>query len=109
MVQGGKTVYLAGVGAIQDAKGTSLASDFEAQVRHTFRELGETLEGLGGKLQDIVTMTVWILEPRLSRPFTQIRKEYFADGYPASALITVRGFALPAMMVEIQAQVVIGD
>ena len=89
--------------------GNSLAGDFEAQVRNTFREIGETLEGLGGALQDIVTMTAWILEPRFSRPFTQIRKEYFPDGYPASALITVRGFALTEMLVEIQAVAVIED
>lgn len=108
-VQGGRHVYLAGVGAIHDEDGNSLAGDFDAQVRHSFRELGETLERAGGKLQDIVTMTVWILEPRYSRRFTQIRKEFFPDGFPASALITVRGFALKEMMVEIQATAVVGD
>ena len=90
-------------------RATRSRGDFDAQVHHTFREPGETLERTGGKLQDIVTMTVWILEPRYSRRFTQIRQEFFPDGFPARALITVRGFALPEMMVEIQATAIVGD
>ncbi len=54
-------------------------------------------------------MTVFILDVRHGDQFTAIRKEYFPENDPASALITVRGFARPEMMVEIQAIAVIGD
>ncbi len=40
-------------------------------------------------------------------PFTEIRKEYFPDGFAASAMITCAGFAQPEMMVEIQGIAVI--
>ena len=54
-------------------------------------------------------MTVFISDSRHGTRFTEIRKEYFPDGFPASALITCAGFAVPEMMVEIQGIAVIND
>ena len=69
--------------------------------------MGETMARAGAKLQDLVTMTVWIIDSRHGDEFTEIRKEYFPDGFPASAMITCAGFAQPEMMVEIQGIAVI--
>ncbi|MBT4430042.1 MAG: RidA family protein [Nitrospinaceae bacterium] len=107
--RGGRTVWLAGVGMGRDKDGNLLAGDFEAQVRASFAQIEETLGRTGGKLADIVTMTVFILDVRHGNEFVELRKEYFSDGFPGSALITVAGFAKPEMMVEIQAIAVVGD
>lgn len=109
VTRGGKVVWLAGVGAETDDEGNSLAGKFEAQVHTAFRRIGKTLERVGGRLQDIVTMTAFILDVRHVDRFVGIRKQYFPEGFPASALITVAGFAHPDMMVEIQAIAVVGD
>ncbi len=106
-VTGGTTIYLAGVGAITDENGNSLAGDFEAQVRASFERIRQNLARTGGKLDDIVTMTVFVTDMRHGTPFTQIRKEYFTRGYPGSALIGISALARPEMMVEIQAIAVI--
>ncbi len=98
----GRTVYAAGHGAPVDGEGKSLAGDFEAQTRQSFANLAATLEAAGATLQDLVTMTVFIIDTRYGDRFTEIRRDYFRDGFPASALITVKGFAQPEMMVEIQ-------
>ena len=56
-----------------------------------------------------MTMTVFINDGRYGTRFTEIRGEHFPHGrYPASALITVSGFAKPEMMVEIQGIAVTG-
>lgn len=100
---GGKTIWLAGHGVSVDTDGNPMAYDFEAQTRSSFEYLSETLSRAGGTLADMVTMTVFIIDTRFGDEFVQIRKDYFPDGnYPASALITVAGFAKPNMMVEIQ-------
>jgi enamine deaminase RidA (YjgF/YER057c/UK114 family) len=109
VTRGGKTVWLAGVGMRTDEEGKSLAGDFEAQVHASFRAIGQTLERAGGRLQDIVTMTVFIRDVRHGDRFVELRKQYFPEGFPASALITVAGFAHPDMMVEIQAIAVVGE
>jgi len=105
---GGRIVWLAGQVAVEDASGRSLAADFDGQVRAVFARLGRTLEEAGGRLSDMVTMTVFITDPRLGDRFTQLRCEIFGDNFPASALITVAGLARPEMLVEVQGIAVIG-
>lgn len=106
---GGRQVWLAGVGAWKDPSGRVLAGDFAGQVHATFREIEQTLERCGGRLSDIVTMTVYVTDGRYGGEFTTIRAGYFPGGFPASALITVSGFARPEMLVEIQAIAVIEE
>ena len=89
--------------------GTRSPRDFEGQVHQSFKLLAETLERAGAKLQDMVTMTVFIIDSRYGDHFTELRKDYFPDGFPASALITCAGFARPDMMVEIQGIAVVDD
>lgn len=105
---GGHTVWVAGHGAPRDADGNSLAGDFEGQARRSFELLSATLEEAGATLADMVTMTVFIIDARYGDRFTELRHDYYPDGdFPASALITVAGFAQPEMMVEIQGIAVI--
>ena len=106
-VNGGTTIYLAGVGATTDENGKSLGGDFEAQVRATFERIRSTLAKSGGTLDDIVTMTVYVKDMQYGTHFTQIRREYFSRGYPCSALIGIDSLALAEMMVEIQAIAVV--
>ena len=107
--RGGRIVWAAGHGAVADAAGRPLAGDFDAQTRESFRLLEATLARAGAGLCDMVTMTVFVCDSRNGDRFTEIRKEYFPDGYPASALITCAGFARPEMMVEIQGVAVVDD
>jgi 2-iminobutanoate/2-iminopropanoate deaminase len=102
VTEGGRTIWLAGQVAAEDSSGRSLAADFDGQVREVFARLGRTLEEAGGRLADMVTMTVFITDTRLGDRFTQLRREIFGDNYPASALITVAGLARPEMLVEVQ-------
>ena len=107
VTEGGRVVWLAGQVAGEDSSGRSLAADFDGQVREVFARLGRTLEEAGGRLADMVTMTVFITDARLGDRFTQLRCEIFGDDFPASALITVAGLARPEMLVEVQGIAVI--
>jgi len=101
-VKGGSTVYLAGIGAPTDAQGNSLAGNFTAQVHRVFERLGETMALVGGTLDDIVTMTVFITDARCGDEFVAIRKQYFTRGFPGSALIGVHRLVPSDALLEIQ-------
>jgi 2-iminobutanoate/2-iminopropanoate deaminase len=102
-----RTIWLAGhTGAVDDA-GKSLAGDFDAQCRQTFRNIEKTLAEAGARLSDMVTMTVFLIDARLTTRMTELRTDIFARDFPASAAITVAGFALPEMMIEIQGVAVV--
>jgi len=104
---GATTIYLAGVGATEDASGKSLVGDFEGQVRASFERVGQTLGEAGGRLADIATMTVFIVDMNNGKRFLELRKEIFKHDFPASALIGISKLARPEMMIEIQAIAVI--
>src|SRR5271169_5525514 len=102
-----KTLWLAGhTGAVDDS-GKSLAGDFDAQCRQTFRNIEKTLAGAGAKLADLVTMTVFLIDARHTTRMTELRTGIFGKDFPCSAAITVAGFAAPEMMIEIQGVAVI--
>jgi 2-iminobutanoate/2-iminopropanoate deaminase len=90
-----------------DSSGKSLAGDFDAQVRQVFANLGATLEEAGGKLSDMVTMTVFITDPRNHPRMTAIRREIFGKDFPASASIAISHLASPNALLEIQGVAVI--
>src|SRR5260370_17007848 len=77
ITEGGRTVWLAGQTATTDDTGKSLAGDFEGQARQIFKNLNRTLEKAGGKLADMVQMTVFITDVRYSDRLTQIRQQIF--------------------------------
>jgi len=110
MTQGGKIVWLAGHEAAADSNGKLVSNDFDAQAREAFASMDRTLKREGGSLQNLVTMTVFIKDPRYGDQFVKLRREMFPDGkFPGSALITVSGLAQPGMLVEIQGVAVIGN
>ena len=109
ITDGGRIVWLAGQTGFRDEQGKEMVG-FDAQARQAFRGVDAVLKKAGGSLANMVTMTVFINDPRNGDRFVAIRREMFPDGnFPASALITVSNFAAPGMMLEIQGVAVIGD
>lgn len=108
ITEGGKTIWLAGMTGASDVSGKSLAGDFDAQVRATFAIIEQTLKEAGGKLSDLVTMTVFLTDPRNHRRMTEIRREILGKDFPASASISISHLANPNALLEIQAVAVVG-
>ena len=110
VTEGGRIVWLAGQTALVGGDGKDISGNFEAQTHEVFALIDQTLRRAGGTLANLVTMTVFIKEPRYGDRFVELRRQKFPDGnYPASALITVTNFARAGMEIEIQAIAVIGD
>jgi len=109
ITDGGKIVWLAGQLAVVDDSGKSLAGDLDGQVRQIFKLMNATLEKAGGKLSDMVQMTVFITDVRYGDRLTQLRREILGDNFPGSALITVTALAIPDAKVEIQGYAVVGS
>ena len=107
ITEGGRIVWLAGMGGTTGPDGKPI-TDFAGQARQAFKNIEATLQKAGGKLSDVVTMTVFIRNQSDGDEFVKIRGEVFKSGFPASALITAKDFAVPQLLVEIQAVAVVG-
>ena len=108
VTEGGKIVWIAGHTGQKTDDGKSLAGDFDAQTRQTFKNIETTLKEAGATLKDIVSMTVFLTDARHTTRMTEIRTEIFGQDFPVSAAITVTGFADSAMLIEIQGVAVVG-
>ncbi len=109
VTQGGKIVWLAGHNVIPDANG-KIVGDFQAQAREAFALMDRTLKASGGGLQNLVTMTIFLKDPRYGDEFLKVRHEIFPDGkFPSSTLITISDFAQPGILIEMQGVAVIAD
>ncbi|HYC46482.1 MAG TPA: RidA family protein [Burkholderiales bacterium] len=108
LTEGGRIMWLAGQTTVVDLEGKDIAGQFEPQARTIFELLKRTLARAGATLSNMVTMTVFINDPRNGNRFVEIRQEYFPDGkFPCSALITVSNFARPGCLIEIQGVAVV--
>ena len=76
-----KTLWLAGHTGAVDDDGKSLAGDFDAQCRQTFRNIEKTLAQAGAKLADLVTMTVFLIDARHTTRMTELRTADFQQGF----------------------------
>ena len=64
----------------------------------------------GGSIKDVVTITVYLTDPRLIDPLMPLRREFWPEGnFPASTTITVHSLPAVGMMLEISAVAVVGD
>jgi len=110
VTEGGKTVWVSGQTGLVDEQGKSMAGDFEGQARVIFRAIDAVVKRAGGSIKDVVTITVYLTDPRLIDPLMPIRREFWPDGnFPASTTITVHSLPAVGMMLEISAVAVIGD
>jgi 2-iminobutanoate/2-iminopropanoate deaminase len=101
-VRVGNAYYLAGQTG-SDVQPTGGQGRFEAQTRRAFERMRLILEAVGGTLDDLVTMTVFVTDIRYGDEFVRVRGEILQRDFPASALIGVSQLANPEALVEIQA------
>lgn len=110
VTEGGKIVWVSGQTGLVDEQGKSMAGNFEGQARVIFRAIDAVVRRAGGSLKDVVTITVYLTDPRLIDPLMPFRREFFPDeNFPASTTITVHSLPAVGMMLEISAVAVIGD
>jgi enamine deaminase RidA (YjgF/YER057c/UK114 family) len=107
VTQGGRTIWLAGQTGAVDGSGKSLAGNLDAQVHQVFANLAATLAEAGGKLSDMVSMTVFLTDPRNHQRFTAMRREILGENFPVSAAIYISHLANPDALLEIQGVAVV--
>lgn len=100
-VKVGSLVFLAGQLALDESPDAS--GDFESQSRQVLERVIRGVEAAGGSREDIVTMTVYVLDVRKARTFTAIRHEMFERDFPASTLVEVSKLIPPEAQLEVQA------
>ncbi len=102
-----KVVYIAGQIGISE----NGPNDFESQVDRSFQNLKKVIEASGGRVENVVKITLLVKnhdDERL-KYLVKKRKEVFGQNPPASTLIPVPELALSSLEFEIDAIVVLEE
>ena len=76
--------------------------DCEAQMRKSFDNVESILTAVGGRLEDIVSMTIYFLDPADLPAIQKVRAEKLApEVAPASIIIQTPGLVAPELLVEL--------
>ena len=103
----GRVLHIAGLVA-QDAAGNPVApGDTAGQTRQVLDNIVTVLDSVGGTLDDVVSMVVYVTHLADLMKIHEVRRAYFHEPYPASTLVQVAALVKPQYMIEITATEVI--
>ena len=88
-----------------DEQGTLVGDgDFEAQTRQVFENMGRVLGQAGMTFDNLVQVAVFMTDMSNLRTYARVRDEFVDTAAPpASTALGVVAFALPGMLVEVNA------
>lgn len=98
------TIYFSGFTSRANDGKTILGKDEYEQAKVIFQKMKDLIEAAGGKMDDIVTLTIYTTRMTGNRDIWKARREFFTGDFPACALVEVKGLANPDIFVEIQGQ-----
>jgi enamine deaminase RidA (YjgF/YER057c/UK114 family) len=76
--------------------------DCEAQIRQCFDNVEHILKAVGGRFEDMVSLTVYFLDAADLPAIQEVRAEKLKpDIAPASILIQTPGLVVPELLVEL--------
>lgn len=102
---GARIAHISGQGGA-DSTG-ALSPDFSVQVANAFANLRAALDGIGAKPDQVVKLTVFIVDHDMSKlgVLTQNVQQTFGATLPAQTLVPVPKLALDGMLFEVEAVV----
>jgi 2-iminobutanoate/2-iminopropanoate deaminase len=102
-VRAGDLVFVSGQASV-DRQGKLVgAGDVVAQTRQVLDNMRLALAAAGATLDDVVKVTVYLADCADRPKVNEVRKAYFGNNRPASTLIGISDWAIPGMLIEIDA------
>jgi len=108
-IRAGDMLFISGQVARPLEGGKTLVGGNEyEQTKQIFTRIKSICEGAGGSLEDIVKMTIFMVDIRNNTEVWRARREFFSGDFPASTLVEVRSLAGPETLVEIETVAYLG-
>lgn len=102
-VRAGNLIFVSGQVARNGAGETVGPGDIRVQTRQVLENVKAVLEAAGATMDDIVKVTVFVIDVTQLAAIHEVRAEYFKRDYPASTLVEVNSLVSPDLMIEIEA------
>ena len=108
-IRAGDLLFISGQVARPLEGGRTLVGENEYdQAKQIFTRIKLICEGARGSLQDVVKLTIFMVDIKNNTEVWRARREFFTGDFPASTLVEVRSLAGPETLVEIEAVAYLG-
>jgi 2-iminobutanoate/2-iminopropanoate deaminase len=108
-IRAGDLLFISGQVARPFEGGKTLVGKAEyEQAKQIFSRIQRICEAAGGSMDDIVKMTIFLVDISNNTEVWRARREFFKGDFPASTLVEVRSLAGPETLVEIEAIAYLG-
>jgi enamine deaminase RidA (YjgF/YER057c/UK114 family) len=107
-VRAGTQVVVAGTTGLDGAGNVVGEDDPAAQTRQALANLVAALEKLGARREDVVRTRIFVTDIDRWEPVGRAHGEFFGEVRPAVTMVEVCRLIDPAMLVEIEAEAVVG-
>lgn len=97
-----RIAYFSGLTARAKDQTTIEGADEYEQTKVIFEKFEALIEAAGGRMSDIVKLTIFVTNIGNRQKVWDARKEFFQGNFPACALVEVAGLASPEVLVEIE-------
>lgn len=102
-IRTGDTLYISGqVGRPFEGGPSLVGSDEYTQAKQIFARIEKILKAAGGTMDNLVKMTIFMVDITKNTEVWRARREFFSGDFPTSTLVEVRSLAKPEVLVEIE-------
>jgi enamine deaminase RidA (YjgF/YER057c/UK114 family) len=108
-VRCGDRVFLSGRSALLPDGSVVGLGDPAAQVHAALDSIEAALHAAGGSLRGVTKLTTWLVDRAHRKPVYEAIGRRLKDVFPVSTGLIVAGLPLPELMVQIDAEAVVGE
>lgn len=108
-VRVGRFIAVSGSAAVDEDGQLVGEGDMYAQARQCIEVITAALERAGARLSDVVRTRIFVTDIERWDEVARAHREAFAEVMPATSMVEVKRLIDPRMLVEIEADAIIGD